>query len=119
MEWILEELGQVLSNHGYEVVVADAMGHGYSEGPLRKSVLNTKVQAENGMVEKDVTYWTGVKDVQKDLVKLCEVEKKKRKTKDLPVFLVGESLGALLTVPLAIEKNEFVDSIITTGVFFV
>jgi len=97
-----DELGSALSGSGYEVVALDAMGHGYSEGPLRDSSLNQGVKADQGQVQTGVTYWTGLNDAQADLRKLCAQEKAVRAR---PLVVVAESIGVLVGVPLAMAPR--------------
>jgi len=111
-------LGTALSEAGYEVVALDAMGHGYSEGPLRTKQLNEAVTAEQGRTEEGVTYWTSLADVSADLGRLLMQERAKR---SCPTVVVAESMGVLVAMPLVLEGGElgsfgsFIDGIITTG----
>lgn len=82
-----------------------------NENANTKTKTNTKGNTEIG-----VTYWTKLDDVISDLRQFLKQEKEKRP--DVPIILLGESMGALITVPLAIEHDPNVDAIITAGGLF-
>jgi alpha-beta hydrolase superfamily lysophospholipase len=97
-------VAEVLCNDGYMCYANDARGHGRTAGDLTEKTLkgNAGVLGPNG--------WRGVVN---DLHELTNLIKKEHR--DLPIFLIGHSWGAMLTQDYIQDWGNELKGVILSG----